>query len=165
MLRKILEALLVLIGVTNRFYWVSVPVDGAVGGSIYAANDAVGRVFAIPVPVQGILETAKLIDPSNVTLAITAHLFTRNFTGAADNAAFTISADDALKWITSISFDSPIVNIGSAKVSEKSGATYYRAPEGFLWCQCSTTGTPTITAGLPPILQLGIRAGAENYHA
>ena len=145
---------------TEGLYYTSITVPGIAAADAFDANDAVGTPFVIPVPVRGIIEAAKLIDPDDDTLALTVHLFSRPFIAAASDAAFTISADDAIYWITSITFDTPIVDIGSAKVSEKAGATYYEAPKGYLWGQCSTTGTPTIAAEKMPILQLGIRVEA-----
>lgn len=145
---------------TEGLYYTSITVPGIAAADAFDANDAVGGLFFIPVPVNGIIETAKLIDPDDDTLALTVHLFTRTVTVAASDAAFTISANDALYWVTSITFDTPIVDIGSAKVSEKSGSTHYYAPLGYLWAQCSTTGTPTIAAERMPVIQLGIRVEA-----
>ena len=139
-------------------YEIQVIIPGIAAADAFDANDAVGTVFEIPVPMRGIIESAKLIDPDDDTLALTAHLFSELFVGAASDAAFTISAADAPNWITSITFDTPIVDIGSAKVAEKTGSTYYYAPNGVIYCQCSTTGTPNIAGGAMPRLRLSIRA-------
>ena len=145
----------------DRLYEVEIEIPGITPANPLDANDAIGTIFRIPVPPIGIIESAKLIDPDDDTLALTAHLFRKQFVAAASDAAFTISAADSKDWITSITFDAPIVDIGSAKVSEKVGATYYETPDGYLWCQCSTTGTPNIAAGAMPILRLGIRVGEK----
>ena len=157
---KVLEIVGIVKTVT-QLYIVASRVDGIVPAVAYAANDAVGGLFQIAVPKIGIIEGFKLIDPDDDTLALTAHLFSRRVAVAADNAAFTISADDSLAWVTSVTFDAPL-DIGGAKVAEEVGTSYYEAPDGLLWCQCSTTGTPTIAAGKIPILVLCIRVGAKE---
>ena len=142
-----------------RLSAVEAMVPGIAAADAFDAGDAVGDVFSVEVPTAGWITGFKLIDPDDDTLALTAHVFSERFIGAASDAAFTISAADALKWITSVTFSST-VDIGSAKVSEVTGETFYRSPSGKLWIQCSTTGTPSIAAGVMPILQIGIRPAA-----
>ena len=150
-----------VVSVNDGIYIIAVPVPGIDFANVLDANDAIGTVFPIDVPEYGIIEGFKLIDPDDDVLALTAHLFTREFVGAASDAAFTISAVDATFWVTSVTFDAPL-DIGAAKVAEEVGSTYYHAPAKKLWCQCSTTGTPNIAAGLSPILVLAIRP-KERY--
>lgn len=148
-----------LVKVASRLHvtpWVEVP--GIVAGNALDANDAIGIVFEIPVPKFGVIREFKLLDPSDVTLALTAHIFDRAFTGAASDAAFTIGTADAHAWVTSVTFGSP-VDLGGVKVAEVTGTSYYYTPSGSLWCQCSTTGTPTITEGYAPKIQLCIEVG------
>ena len=149
-----------IVRTTDALFVTSAVVPGIAAADAFDANDAVGDVFAIRVPKVGIIEGFKLIDRDDDTLALTAHFFTRKFTGAASDAAFTISAYDSEAWVTSVTFDAPL-DIGSAKVAEETGSSFYFAPEGFLWCQCSTTGTPNIAVGASPILVLCIRFGQE----
>ena len=148
-----------LVKVASRLYvtpWIDIP--GIAAADAFDANDAVGNVFEIPVPKFGIIREFKLLDPSDVTLALTAHIFDRRFTGAASDAAFTIGTSDARAWVTSATFNAP-VDLGGIKVAEVVGTSYYLAPSGVLYCQCSTTGTPTITAGYAPAIQLCIELG------
>src|SRR3990167_1665590 len=140
----------------DRIYIVSAQVPGIVAADALDANDAIGSKFELVVPKYGIIEGFKLIDLDDDTLALTAHLFSKDFVAAASDAAFTISAADAANWITSVTFDAA-VGIGAAKVAEEAGSSYYYAPEGKLFVQCSTTGTPTIAANLSPILIVCIR--------
>lgn len=135
-------------------------VEGIGAGAIYAANDAVGRPFSVDVPKAGWITGLKLIDPDDDTLALTAHVYSNQFVGAADNAAYAVDVAYARHWVTNVTF-STVEDEGGHKVSEVVGETFYRAPGGKLWIQCSTTGTPNIAAGAMPILQIGIRPAAE----
>ena len=158
-IKKILE-IIGVVKTASQLYIVAEQIPGIAAADAFDANDAVGTVFAIRVPHVGIIENFKLIDPDDDTLALTAHIFKKQFIGAASDAAFTISAADSLNFVTSVLFDSPL-DIGSAKVYEEVGSSYYEAPEGLLWCQCSTTGTPNIAAGKSPVLVVCIRAGVK----
>ena len=149
-----------LVSVKDALWFVEVEIPGIADADAFDANDAVGTVFWFPAPRIGRLINFKLIDPDDDTLALTAHIFNRLFTGAASDAAFTISAADSRAWVTSATF-SAVVDIGGAKVSEVVGDSFFRAPEERLYFQCSTSGTPNIAAGRKPILQVGILVGAE----
>lgn len=145
-----------LVRTTEQLYTVEATVPGIAPADAFDANDAVGSVFPIDVPVRGEIKEFRLIDPDDDTLALTAHFFTAPVVGAASDAAFTIAADDSLSWVTSVTFDAPL-DIGGAKVAEEIGSAFYYAPKGILYCQCSTTGTPTIAAGRSPRLVICIR--------
>ena len=135
---------------------VEIVIPGITPADAFDANDAVGSRFEIAVPIRGKIVCANLIDPSDVTLALTVHLFSRAITVATSDAAFTISAADARFWVTSILFDAPL-DIGSARVAEELNINKgYYSPTGRLWGQCSTTGTPTVANGLSPILVIFI---------
>lgn len=142
---------------------VSIEIPGIAAGDALDANDAIGIKFFLPAPKVGAIMSATLIDPDDDTLALTAHLFERNFVAAASDAAFTIAPGDMTHWITSITFDTPIVDLIQGKVSRKASSEpegdYYEAPEGGFWIQCSTTGVPNIAAGAMPILKLRIKVG------
>ena len=143
----------------DRLYLAKADVEGVVVAAAYDANDAVGIPFSVDVPKEGWITGFKLIDPDDDTLALTAHVFTERFVGAADNAAYTVAAAYARVWVTSVTF-STTTDEGGFKTAEVVGETFYKAPGGKLWIQCSTTGTPTIAAGAIPILQIGIRIPA-----
>lgn len=140
----------------DRLFVATVDVEGVVAAAAYAAGDAVGTPFSVDVPRAGWITGFKLIDPDDDTLALTAHVYTERFVGAADNAAYTVAAAYARTWVTSATFETS-VDEGSFKASEVVGETFYKASGGKLWIQCSTTGTPNIAAGAFPIIQIGIR--------
>lgn len=142
----------------ERFYLVSVAIPDIAAADAFDANDAVGGVFPIQVPKgTHVIEQFKLIDPDDDTLLLTAHIYAKRFLGVASDALYTVSADYALDWVTAVTFDGPIIDEGSFKATDKTGINYYTSLDGFLYCQCSTTGTPNIAAGKRPVLQLGIR--------
>jgi len=144
----------------KRLVVVTVEVPGIAAADAFDANDAVGTVFGVDVPKAGWITGFKLIDPDDDTLALTAHVYSQPFVGAASDAAYTVAAGFARYWVTNVTF-STVEDEGGFKVSEVVGETFYEAPGGKLWIQCSTTGTPTIAAGAMPILQIGIRPAAE----
>ena len=132
---------------------VQFTVPGIAAADALDAADAVGTVFSFPVPETGIIRHARLFDPDDDTLALTLHLFTKNFTGAASDAAYTVTADAARYWVTNIQWTT-ISDEGGGKVSEVTGTSYYTARDLRLYGQCSTSGTPNIAAGAMPIIQL-----------
>ena len=155
-LTNVVEALRGNLKTREHLVVVKIEVQGATPAAAYAANDAVGGVFSVDVPKIGWIIGAKLIDRDDDTLALTAHIYTERFTGAADNAAYTVGVGDSANWLTNITFDT-VEDEGSFKVSEVVGETFYSSPSGKLWIQCSTTGTPNIASGALPILQLAIK--------
>jgi len=146
---------------SDRLFVAVANVAGIGVAAIYAANDAVGTPFSVDVPKAGWITGFKLIDPDDDTLALTAHVFTEQFVGAADNAAYTVAAAYARNWVTSVTF-STTVDEGGFKTAEDVGESFYKASGGKLWIQCSTTGTPNIAVGAIPILQIGIRVAAGS---
>lgn len=132
--------------------WIQPPVDSG----LMAANDALSDRFSVAVPTYGKLVAVTVIDVDDDTLASSVHVFTRPFTAAASNAAFTISAADSRNWLTSQVMGTP-TDIGGAKVVNNVDLNlYYYAPLGQFFCQMSTTGTPTVAAGSAPYVQFAI---------
>ena len=151
MLKKVIE---LLQGMLQELYMAERVIPGIVAADALDANDTIGVMFQIPVPEAGNIVEARLFDRDDDTLALTAHLFTSEVTVPASDVAFTISAAHSLRWVASITFDTPIVDIGGAKVAEKVADSYYVSRNRALWCICSTTGIPDIAAGAMPVLQL-----------
>ena len=147
---------------SKRLHFVEAEIPGIAAANAFDANDAVGEVFSVDVPVAGWITGFKLIDPDDDTLALTAHVYSRQFVGAASDAAYTVAAAYAPYWVTNVTFlTADVEDEGGFKVCEVVNETFYRAPVGKLWIQCSTSGTPNIAAGVMPILQIGIRPAAE----
>lgn len=143
--------------------WVSAMVAAPFGATSGAldANDAMGDPFTFnaalsgeSLPKHGRILSIKMVDRSDVVLAATIHIFNKAFTAAASDAAFTISVLDAAAWVASELFDAG-TDIGSAKVHViKNVNTEYYAPDGRLYAQLSTSGTPTPTINAMPTIQL-----------
>ena len=76
--------------------WVRVPY-GATSGAL-DANDAYGDEVRAGAPVRCRLLSIQVVDQADVVVAgtLSIYLSTRQFTAAASDAAFTISAADAL---------------------------------------------------------------------
>ena len=147
--------------------WILVPY-GATSGAL-DANDAFGNMITFDqsvlgdsLPARGRIVTIKMVDQDDDTLAASIHIFSRTFTAAASDAAFTISVADAANWVASELFDSG-TDIGSAKVfTIKNVNVDYWAPLNVagvraLYAQLSTTGTPNIaSAATMPLVRLYI---------
>lgn len=147
--------------------WVSQMVlvpYGATSGAL-DATDALGDTVTFTteietgasLPKHGRIMSIRMIDQDDDTLAATIHIFNRNFTAAASDATFTISVADAANWVTSELFDAG-TDIGSAKVHiVKDVNVEYYAPEGKLYAQLSSSGTPNIaSAAVMPLLQITV---------
>lgn len=146
--------------------WVSQQVRvpyGATSGAL-DANDALGdkiyfrqSIDGRPLPKRGRILSVRRIDQDDDTLSDTIHIFSAEFTAAASDAAFTISAEDAAQHVTSQTF--PVgTDLGSAKSAEITdiNADYY-SPGAVLVAQLSTSGTPNIaSAVVMPLVQLFI---------
>ena len=143
----------------DELFVVDAVIPGIAAADAFDANDAVGDVFAVDVPTAGWITGARLIDADDDTLALTAHIYTVRFVGAASDAAYTVGAEFSRYWVTNITFDLA-EDEGGFKVAEEVGNSFYRSPSGKLWIQCSTTGTPNIALTAMPRLQLGIKVAA-----
>ena len=157
--RRLRQGVVVAPSGTPRLF-VSDPVRPGYGATAAAldANDAYGDRFQIAVPERGRIVSIKVIDQDDVIAAstLTLHIFKAEFVAAASDAAFTISAADALNWVVSQAV-STMTDLGSARGLEVVDVNSdYSAPYGYLWCQLSTTGTPTPTSGNMPRVQLFI---------
>ena len=130
-------------------------IAGVVTAAAYTAGDAVGTITIFEVPERGTIHSVKLIDIDDDTLSLTVHVFRDVFTPTADNAALNISLTDLFKWVTSIDL-TVTKDLGAGKVAEALVNSDYIAPNGKLYVQTHTAGTPTIAAGQIPLLQFFI---------
>src|SRR3990167_3922139 len=101
---------------SDRLFVATANVAGICVAAIYAANDAVGTPFSVDVPKAGWITGFKLIDPDDDTLALTAHVYSQPFVGAASDAAYTVAAGFARYWVTNVTF-STAEDEGGFKVS------------------------------------------------
>ena len=140
--------------VTTGFYIV----PGIVTGVAYTAGDAFGTKFSIPVPPAGVIQTACFLDKDDEGLETDLVVFTKNFVGTADNAAFAITDSELDGFLSTITF-ATFKDLGGAQVSTAAAlGLAYVAPDGRLYCQLVARGAPNIAANNIPSLYLTILA-------
>ena len=134
--------------------WIEIP--GIAAADALDANDTIGTVFNVAVPPKGRILSAKLIDPDDDTLALTAHLYTDTIVAAASDAAYTIANTYAQRWAGNVTFPAG-TDEGAFKAMDALDVNIeYNAPDGKLRIICSTTGTPNIAAGAMPKIRFFI---------
>jgi len=137
---------------------VPIAVPGITTGAAHAAGDALGISFIIPVPRSGIIQTAILYDLDDEGIETDLVLFSKPFTGTADDAAFDVSDVDLPNSIGTITW-STFKNFASNQVSTAAAlGLAYVAPEKLVYCQMVTRGAPNIAAANIPLVSLIILA-------
>lgn len=154
------NVLQVLQDILNRKTVFSTPyieIPGIGTGSIYATGEAFGTKFPISVPEEGTIETVIMLDFDDEGIETELWLFRHDFIETTDNTAFAVTDNDLL----SLEVVVRITNFADANVNQvginNSLGLVYEAPEGRLYCQCVTKGTPNIAANNLPRIALRIR--------
>lgn len=133
-----------------------VQISGIGVAAAYAAGDAFGTMLTFDVPKQGVISAAIMLDLDDEGVETELWLFDRPFATTADNSAFDPSDIDLQKLVAVISITN-FANAGSNQVGINNGLDLpYAAPEGKLYCQCVTRGTPNIAAANIPYVTLRI---------
>ena len=125
------------------------PVAGIGTGLAYAAADAFGTRFAIPVPPFGTIASLVFLDYDDEGIPKEFVLFEREFTATTDNDAFAVSDADLSSCVGVITVD-VFNNFGNNQIAVASPALAYSAPGGYLYCQVVTRGADNIAAGSIP---------------
>ena len=140
--------------------WIAIPCHTA---DALDADDAMGAMFQIPVPVSGIIQSASLLDRDDEGSQIDVALFTSIFTDAAGDAAFSLSDEDAMLEIIELQFTSWSDNVNNqTSFLENIGKAYRvrsnakNSPKGLIYAQAITRATPTIAVGSEPMIRLEI---------
>lgn len=126
---------------------VRVAIDVSTGA--YTANDAVGSLFQIPGAARmagggGFIQMASLLDLTAQNAALDLFFFDRPVTGTADNAAYGLSdADARAALIGHISFSNYATVASSSVATQTNLGFFFTSPDGNLWAQFVTRGTPT----------------------
>lgn len=127
------------------------------------ANDAIGDEFKIRVPVSGLIQSASLVDRDDEGSQIDVVLLDAIFTGAAGDAAFSLSDEDARKVIITLKFTTFDDNVSNQTSSLENLGKAYRVPPmakgskfGWIYAQGITRATPTIAGGSEPLVRLEI---------
>ena len=136
--------------VTSRVYQTDLrEIPGIGTAAAYAAGEAFGTKFSIPVPVQGTISRIAFLDLDDEGLRKDFVLFSRDFTATADNAAFNLSDGDLAYCLGVLSVDN-FFNWGANQLGQVYPAFDYIAPDGLLYCQIVTQGADNIAAGAIP---------------
>ena len=134
--------------------WMEIPGIGT--GVAYAAADAFGGKFPIPVPSKGIIQTAMMLDLDDEGIETELWLFGEDFTATADNDPFAVSDADLPKLEVVIGIVN-FANVANNQVGINNGLNLpYIIPGGRFWCQCVTRGAPNIAAANIPRVSLRI---------
>ena len=138
---------------------------GATSGAL-DANDALGDMVTFDaeietgkeVPKHGRILSIRMIDQDDDTLAATIHIYTRAFpTAIASDAAWEPLLGNAPYQVAAELFDAGTDEINYKIHVIKNVNVEYYAPEGKLYAQLSSTGTPNIaSAAVMPLLQISI---------
>lgn len=121
-------------------------IPGIGTGAAYATGEAFGTKFKIAIPEKGIIDTVIMLDLDDEGIETELWLFRENFTATTDNNAFAISDIDLLNLECVIGITN-FANAANNQVGINNGlGLAYSAPNGVLWCQCVTRGTPNIAA-------------------
>ncbi len=155
------EILKVLVGIGSRGKPVEtayVEIPGIVTGAAYASGDAFGTIFSIPVPKSGFIEDITMLDLDDEGIQTDFWFFNVPFTATADNSEFDVSDSD-LSNLERVICVTNFSNAKSNQVGINNGlGLSYKAPKGYLYCQCVIRGAANIAAGHIPKVKLGIRS-------
>ena len=146
-----------LLTTTQGALFVTEQIQASFGATVTAldANDAVGNMMTFTVPRMGRILSVKFIDLADQTSALTLHVYSKPFVAAASDAAYTISDEDAVNWVTNVT--PTMVDEGAAQVGEVIDIdSEYLSKSRRLYAQLSTSGTPTFTQATMPLVQMYI---------
>ena len=133
-----------------------------IGASAEGALDAMGTLFTIPFPKSGEIRSATYYDLDFEGTQVNLYLFRRKPTAIADNAAWTLSDEDAPKLITKLAFAGFDTHSTTCYTSEINGiGKAFTAPEGKIWIQASCVAICTIAVA--PKFQLQVLSFDPNF--
>lgn len=120
--------------------WVPIPGLSAVQ---YAAGDALGIKFSIAVPTSGTIQTALVTDLADQASLTDFILFDADFTGGTNNSAYDMTDADRAKFVGFVQVSTYSSFNDNAVGQAKGIGLDYIAPQGRLYVQAVTRGTPT----------------------
>ena len=135
-----------------------------VSTTAYTAGDAVGGLIVFPNMSRvmagcGSIVSLTIIDLSDQGAALQLSLFNRPFTPTADNAAMAVSDADALNAIGQlIVATTDYTDFGGYQLATiRNQFLAYDCPDGNLYGQFQTSGTPTYALGGLHVRLAGLR--------
>lgn len=141
------------------------PVPGIASADALDALDTVGSLFSIRVPKSGVIQGARLYDPGDQGSALNVHIFTREVTLTASDAAWSLSDEDSLYEIATLAFSTFVDNINNQYSRLENQQIAYSAPNGVLYIGVATpaASTPTYTVAAWPRVQLVIYSDDPDF--
>jgi len=131
-------------------------IDGITAADALDANDAMGKITKLAVPKAGIIYSATLWDPDDEGLEIDLEIFKAEITQIANDAAWALSDQDSLAFVTELAF-AAFDDHGTSQTSELTNiGKAYTAPAGYFYIQAVARGAHNIAAGSSPRFQLQI---------
>ncbi len=131
--------------------------------SAIEANDCLGILFTIDVPVRGVILSATFWDLDYEKTQVDLEIFKHNIAIIANDAAWAPTDADLLHFVTEIAFFTFDDHISGATSEVVNKGKAYTAPEGKFWIQAVGRGTPNIAVGAEPRVQLQILSDDPNW--
>lgn len=144
-----------IVTTTAKLHVVTVAIPGIGISVAYTAADAFGTKFAFNVPREGTISTVVFHDYDDEGLTKEIVLFSSDFTGTGDNAAFAPSDLDLLKCVGVISIGT-FYNFSVNQIGIATPALYYVAPGKRLYGQVVTRGADNIAVDSIPTFTMVI---------
>ena len=133
-----------------------------IGAGAEGALDAMGALFSIAVPKRGEIRSATYYDLDFEGTQVNLYLFRYKPTEIVDNAAWTLSDNDAPKLITKLAFAGFDTHSTTCYTSEiNSIGKGYTAPEGLMWIQAQCVSICTIAVA--PKFQIQIQSFDPDF--
>ena len=128
----------------------------------HAAEDVIYNPITIPVPNEGIILSWLGMDTTDLAIAYDVLVFNKPFTATVDDSPFAMVLADIPNFIGVIEVDG-FVAISSDTIGTENNINMpYHAPDGNLYCQLVTAGTPTLVAVDGIFCSLGIWARVQE---
>ncbi len=135
-----------------------VALPGSDSATALESGDTMGTVFALSVPKSGEIRSATLFDMDDKGIQTDLMVYKAKIADQAVDAAYAPSDPEGLMFITCLSFVSPVDHGGFQTYELTNIGKAYSAPNGKLYIQGVTRGTPTVTAGSPYRIQVQIQS-------
>jgi len=119
-------------------------------------GDCMGLLIPLTVPKRGIIYSATLWDLDDEGLQIDLEVFKEPIVQIANDAPWSPTDTDMLKFVTEIAFFAFDDHINSQTSEVKNIGKAYTAPDGKFWIQAVARGASNIAAGSSPRFQLHI---------
>jgi len=142
-----------------------VMIPGITAADAFDANDCMGTIIELIVPMRGILVSATLFDLDDEGTPVDLEVFKHSIAQIASDAAWAPSDEDLLNFVTEIQFYVGDDHINSYTFEAKNIGKAYTAPEGYFYIQAVDRSTKTIAGAAIPKIQLFILSDDPDFEA